>query len=232
VVPQGDLVRIGVGSYQAVVGLATGALLATACGRGVIAEDGAFAVIQDAGDEPAPAESYLGSDGRERRIFGFGQAKDVIALEQAGRSRFAVLGSDDQLRLIDTATGEDVWAQEAKIGQAAFQGSDAERVYYNTVAGLTAVALDTGEVEWRWKPGTGVAFRAAYVSPDRAIVAASSASLDGVSPSTGRTVWSLEAFAEAAWYWVPPNGMSDPGPLVMVGPARDHVTRIDPPLVE
>jgi outer membrane protein assembly factor BamB len=137
-----------------------------------------------------------------------------------------VLGDDDFLHLIDAETGGEVWAQDRKLGQAAFQGKDAERIYYNTVVGLTAVSLDTGEDVWSFSPQVGAAFRTAYVSETGVIVVAASDGLTGLDPATGAVLWTIASLTQGAWYWAP-DGVTDTSTLVLIDPSRSNLYRVD-----
>jgi outer membrane protein assembly factor BamB len=221
--------KIGVGSYQALLSMDYGALLAAASGRTALAPGGAVGVVRASASLPAPtATSYPGLDGAARAVCDLGSAEDALGVAVDGADAFAVVGEDSHLRLVGASGCADLWVQEDALPSTQIAGADAERVYLNAVAGLTAVDLRTGAVAWRWKPAVGESYRAAAVVEGGPVVALSGAAVTALNPTAGVPEWAIPDERQGAWYWTPP---ARPGQaartLVLIGPGRGVLTRAD-----
>jgi len=132
---------------------------------------------------------------------------------------------------VDAESGEEKWKQAEKLsGSSLFQGSDDNQVYLGSVNGIKAVGLTMGTTAWTWMPGMEVAYRTASVTPGGVVLAMSSSGIVGLDPVNGEVLWTIDGFSQAGWYWFPATA-EVPGhtTVVAIGPARDHLTRLDIP---
>lgn len=227
----GDVAKVGVGAFQALVDVADGEVEVKACGRTAMAASGALAVLASGGGEPEPPTSYTDAAGATHKVWDFRTAGDVVALTFEGRSYFAVIDAENYLSLVDAESGEEKWKQAEKLsGSSLFQGSDDNQVYLGSVNGIKAVGLTMGTTAWTWMPGMEVAYRTASVTPGGVVLAMSSSGIVGLDPVNGEVLWTIDGFSQAGWYWFPATA-EVPGhtTVVAIGPARDHLTRLDIP---
>ncbi len=227
----GDVARIGVGAVQALVAIGDGTVALQLCGRTALADSGAVAVLAAGGGEPTPPSSYTDPAGVVHPVLDLRTAGDALPVTAQGRSSFAVIDAEDHLALVDADSGAQTWRQtETLSGSSLFQGADDERVYVGSVNGLRAVTLVDGATAWTWRPGMGVAYRAATPTPG-GVLAFSSSGVWGLHPRTGATLWAVDGYPEAAFYWSP-RAAADAGgatTVVVLGPTRDHLGRLDIP---
>jgi hypothetical protein len=221
-----DTLRIGLGQVQALLEPGSGRSLMSACGQMGLAADGAVGLMPDEPGAATPvADTYTDARGTQHRICDFGAAGDVLPVELGSTAYFGVIGDDQLVRLFEAADCRQVWSQKDKPGQSIFQGYDSGSLYFSSVRGLTAIAVDSGGERWIARAGGGVAFRSSFVE-DGWVVMITDESVIGLDPGTGEAAWTIDGFSQGAWYWVA-NRDGERQPLALLGPDRSHLARLD-----
>ena len=234
VTPVQDTIRVALASRQAVMTMADGQVLTTACGLVAYLADGRMAVAQQYGTEPAPPKSYTTPDGATKAVINAGPAQQLTAISAGGKEYLVTVQINDQrLRLLDGATGELVWDVEWQYGR--LQTWDDQYLFMSGRRGLSGVDLATGEAAWTWQQDLGMSVRSAVLTRDAGLVVSNSMGVSGVSPQSGQTLWSIEDADLAAYYWTPdgldPEAARQSNMVVFLGPNRDRMARFDAPVL-
>jgi len=232
ITPAGDTIRLALVSQQALVAVADGAVLASLCGLAAYFEDGGLAVAQPYGDEPAPPATYVTTAGVTKTIVDAGVAQQLTAVTAGGQQyAVAVDFEGDLLRLVDMATGQQLWETDWQYGH--LQTWDDQRLYLSGRFGLSGVVLATGQTTWTWQQNVAMAVRSAVLTRDGGLVVTHSQGVSGVTPDTGTTEWFVDAPDLAAYYWLPdgrdPQVVRQGNSVIFIGPYRDQIVRFDVP---